>query len=106
MEYEYKRCVKYRNDYSLENKNIKITCLKCMQSKSLILFPYRKNLSFNKDKTCKKCSKENNKYHKNNLTLDKVLQVCLKTSQNSSRTILKKGREECGVNTLKLNDLI
>lgn len=81
-----------------------IECSECGRSKYIRYFPFRrKNYTYNKEKICKKC-KNNIQLKKN--TLKHVLQRCLTTSKTSTKERLKKGRKECGINTLTINQLI
>jgi len=106
MEREYERCLKYREDYYPENYNQKLTCWDCGKEKSRRLFPYRKQYKYNKEKRCKLCNKNNYTFRRSDRTLKQVLQECLKTSKINAKKRFKNGRVECGVNTLKIEQLI
>lgn len=105
MEREYERCKKYRVDFLPENYDQELTCWDCGILKNRRLFPYRKQYKFNKEKRCKLCN--NSKVlRRTDTTLKQILQKCLKTSIQSAKNRSKKGREDAGVNTLTLEQLI
>jgi len=95
LEYNFQRCLKYRNDFLPENYNKSIKCRICKREKPIYLYFNKKNHKYNKDTCCKKCNNENSKIRRKKHVLDQIIKHILSACKSSGRRRQKKGREEC-----------
>lgn len=105
METLYSRTHKYRNDFLPENYDKVQLCYKCKRGKSLFFFPIDVRYESNHRTICKSCNKMEHDLRRLNHTQDQHIQEIITTSKASSREREKKGREECGENTLTKEDI-
>lgn len=106
MERKYEMTKKYRSDYLPENYNKEITCWSCKETKSIKLFPYRKQYKDNKEKRCKKCNNQNKIERKENHTIKQVIQEMITSARNSAFKREKNGRKSCGIITITVKDIL
>jgi hypothetical protein len=105
MERIYNMTHKYRSDFTPENYNKTLTCWKCNETKSIRLFPYRKQYKDNKEKRCKKCNKENNKSRRYAMNKQQYVKSILNSSKRTANKRKSKGRENCGNHTITIDDI-
>lgn len=106
MERRYNMTHKYRSDYLPENYNKTLTCWSCKETKSLRLFPYRKQYKDNKEKRCKQCNKLNKHARVENYTLEQHITGMITTAKSSSRKRGKRGRNQCEIHTITVEDIL
>lgn len=106
MERKFNHSLKYRNDFLPENYNQIINCWDCKKTKNRKLFPYRKQYKDNKEKRCKQCNNKNSQYRKDNHTINQIIRDMLKTAQHAAKRRKKSGRQECGIFTITIDDIV
>jgi hypothetical protein len=106
MERKYEMTKKYRSDYLPENYNKKLTCWSCKETKSIRLFPYRKQYKENKEKRCKSCNKLNHRNRVKEYTLEQHIAEMITTSKNSAKKRGYRGRTNCETHTITVNDIL
>lgn len=100
------RLFTYRNDFHPSFINIKQTCFVCNKDKYLYLFYNDKRGKYNKQKECKSCNKKNKKERVKKLSIEQQMKMMLKTTLYSSKRRKLKGRKECGINNLTIEDIV
>ena len=93
---KYEKTLKYRDDFIPENYNQIITCRDCGLIKNRRNFPYRKGLSFNKDKQCKNCSRKQTQKLRNRHTQEQITHLMVESCKKNSQKRCNRGRTECG----------
>lgn len=106
MERKYDMTHKYRSDYLPENYDKTLTCWSCKETKSLRLFPYRKQYKDNKEKRCKQCNKLDHRNRVENYTLEQHITHMVSSSKGSAKKRGKRGRKECEEHTITVEDIL
>jgi hypothetical protein len=106
MERRYEMTKKYRSDFYPENYNRTLTCWDCKETKSMRLFPYRKQYKDNKEKRCKQCIRENHTYRRDHHTIEQFTNEMILSTKRNSRLRESRGRKECGINTITVDDVL
>lgn len=83
MERKFEMTKKYRSDYLPENYEKELTCWDCKETKSLRLFPYRKQYAGNKEKRCKRCNNVNKQFRRDNHTIKQHIQAMITASKRA-----------------------
>jgi hypothetical protein len=106
MNNKFKRTLKYRDDYLLENYEQLLTCWDCKETKTRRVFPYRKQYKYNKEKRCKRCNNENRSERRNNHTIEQMINDMVVSSKHAARKRKERGRLNCGIHTITTDDVL
>ena len=106
MERRYEMTKKYRSDFYPENYNRTLTCWDCKETKSMRLFPYRKQYKDNKEKRCKQCITIDHRKRVKNYTIEQFTNEMILSTQANARKRARNGRKECGINTITVDDVL
>ena len=106
MNKEFGRCLKYRSDFSEENYSKKLRCWDCKKTKPFYLFSYRKQYKDNKEKRCKSCNRENNRFRRKNLNKNQIIRTLLTACKSSCKKRLKNKRYNSSVFNITEKDIL
>jgi hypothetical protein len=106
MERLYYMTHKYRSDFLPENYDKTLTCWNCKETKSMRLFPYRKQYKDNKEKRCKLCNRKNHSSRRDNHTEEQFITSLVTSTRNLAKRRKNKGRHLCAQHSITTDDIM